>query len=761
MREPLSVPPLFVILIPLLLSACGGGANAPASTQEASSLTASRIVSLTAGDRHACALDANGGVRCWGDNFSGQLGDGTTTNAFAPVAVQGWPRNATAIAAGMSFSCALIAGGAECLGGNQHGQLGDGTNLNSPRPVDVTGLGSGVTALAAGTHFLCGLTAGGGVSCLGDNHYGQLGNGTTTDAYAAQGVSGLSGATAIAAGEDLACALIGDGTVRCWGNNAYGQLGSGATTVLTQPATVPGLDSGVAAVSAGQDFTCVLTTAGGASCIGDNPYGQIGSGSPQLAPLPYGVKNLGSGVSAVATGNDFACALTAQGAVQCWGNNTSGQLGNNTTTASRAPVDVAGLGANMIALATGADFACAADSGGAARCWGNNTAGQLGNDANGFSAKPVAVNGVSNAVALAAGADFACALVTDGTVACWGDNTHGQLGNGSSVSTRQAVTVSGLGNVTALSAGYGHACALDGGGRVWCWGRNARGELGDGSRNDAATPVVVTGLRGNIIAVAAGRLGTCALNAAGTAQCWGDGAFGELGNGGTAGSLQPVAVTGLGGNATAIGASRGRNAFCAVVAGALRCWGDQAIYLLYRTTPALSSVPVTVNGFDQGATALALGAHHACILNGNGGVECWGNNGHGELGDGSVARGAVGSAVPAYTALAVAVSGLSDARAIATGRDFSCALTGAGEVLCWGRNDHGQLGNGTTTGSPFPVRVRGLGAVTALVAGGDFACALTAAGRVLCWGNNNAGQLGTRTTASYPQATVPVEAAIR
>ena len=758
MRNSLSIPSLLLILISLLVASCGGGAASDATplSVEARAVRLTHIVSLAAGEQHACALGADGAVLCWGNDFSGQLDDGTTANAFAPVAAPAWSHDVTALAAGMTFSCALVAGGTQCVGGNEHGQLGNGTDINSLRAVTVAGLGSGVTALAAGEHFLCGLVAGGGVRCLGDNQYGQLGDGTTTDADAAQAVSGLTGVTAIAAGDDLTCALIKDGTVRCWGNNAYGQLGSGATTLNLQPTTVFGLNSGVAAVSPGQDFTCVLTSAGGAACIGDNPYGQLGSGSPQLGSLPYGVKNLASGVSTLAAGNDFACALTIAGAVQCWGNNTVGQLGNGTTTAALAPAEVSGLGSSVIALAAGVDFACAANSGGAVQCWGDNAAGQLGNDVVGYSLKPVPVSGVRDAVAIAAGADFACALSAAGTVSCWGDNSHGQLGDGSTVSANRAVAVHGIGTVTALSAGYGHACALDSIGQPWCWGQNARGQLGDGGRNDSEVPVAVSGLTGTIMAIAAGRLSTCALNAAGAVQCWGDGAFGELGNGTTGGSLQPVTVLGLGGNATAIGASRGRDAFCAVVGGALRCWGDQAIYVLYANTPNLSDVPVEITGLDQGVTALALGAHHACIINGEGGVQCWGNDGHGELGDGTIAPGAVDGAAPAYTALAMSVVGLSDAHAVTAGRDFSCALTAAGEVHCWGRNDHGQLGDGTLADSAVPVAVRGLGAVAAVVAGGDFACALTIQSQVLCWGNNDVGQLGTRTADSYPQATVPV-----
>jgi alpha-tubulin suppressor-like RCC1 family protein len=741
----------------LLLSGCPSGDGSAAQAQSASAVLIRETVALDAGDGHACALDDHGAVTCWGHNFSGQLGDGSQIDAFAPVAAGGWSGNVGAVAVGMNFSCVLIAGGAQCLGGNDHGQLGDGSNLASLRAVNVVGLDSGVTALAAGADFLCGLTAGGGVRCLGDNHYGQLGNGNTTDAYTAGDVSGLTtGVTAISAGDDAACALSGDGTVRCWGNNADGLLGSGASALSTVPVTVNSLATGIAAVAPGEDFSCVLTTAGGASCIGNNAFGQIGSGSPENAPMPYGVKNLGSGVTAVAAGADFGCALTTAGAVQCWGNNAYGQLGNGTTEASRVPVEVSGLGSGVRAIAAGVDFACAVDSGGGVQCWGSNKSGQLGAGRPTVAPTPGTVTGLgSGVIALGVGPDFACALTTTGTIRCWGDNGYGQLGDGGTISSLQPVTVEGLNGITALAVGYDYACALDVTGGVHCWGRNDRGQLGDGSLRDSAAPVTVAGLGGTVTAITAGHLTTCALTADGAIQCWGDGAYGELGNGTTAGAMTPTAVTGLGGAATAVAASITRNTVCAVVAGALRCWGDAGV-LTGIAVADHSTVPVVLTGLDDGVTALTVGAHHACILTQAGGVQCWGSDARGQLGDGgTVARSSVDGGT-ASTPLAVAVEGLSGVRAVAAGRDFSCALIDTGQVRCWGSNDHGQLGNGTTVDSARPVTVEGMADAAAVAAGGDFACALTAAGRVLCWGNNTTGQLGTRAAGSYPASSVPV-----
>ena len=178
--------------------------------------------------------------------------DRTTSPILArPVATP--LQNITAIAAGGSHTCALTAaGGVKCWGDNSNGQLGDGTTDHRLIPVDVVGLGSGVSAIAAGGDYTCAVTGAGGVKCWGDNFYGQLGDGTTFDRWTPVDVAGLSsGVSAIAAGGRHSCALSGAGQVKCWGNNIVGQLGDGTTTNRSAPADVVGLDSGSNAIAAG------------------------------------------------------------------------------------------------------------------------------------------------------------------------------------------------------------------------------------------------------------------------------------------------------------------------------------------------------------------------------------------------------------------------------------------------------------------------------------------------------------------------------
>ncbi|MES2933570.1 MAG: fibronectin type III domain-containing protein, partial [Pseudomonadota bacterium] len=322
----------------------------------------------------------SGGMKCWGYNHDGQLGDNSTTNRMTQVDVAELGSGVSAIAMGWYHSCALTTAGAvKCWGNNKYGQLGDNSTTNRLTPVDVTGQTSGVSAIAAGSRHSCALTATGGVKCWGTNEYGQLGDNSTTNRLTSVDVTGLtSGVSAISAGSSHSCALTTAGGVKCWGNNGSGQLGDNSRTDSLTPVDVAGLTSGVSAIATGYGHSCALTGSGGVKCWGYNSYGQLGDNSTTESMTPVGVTGLSSGVIAIATGFYGSCGLTATGGVKCWGFNYDGELGDNSTTDRLTPVDVIGLANGVSAIDSHSFHSCALTTAGAVKCWGTNSYGQLG-----------------------------------------------------------------------------------------------------------------------------------------------------------------------------------------------------------------------------------------------------------------------------------------------------------------------------------------------------------------------------------------------
>jgi alpha-tubulin suppressor-like RCC1 family protein len=353
--------------------------------------------------------------------------------------------------------------------------------------------------------------------------------------------------TALTLGAVHTCALLSDGTVRCWGRNDSGQLGDGTTTSSPTPVAVMGLGGMATALVAGGDHTCALLSDDTVRCWGRNDSGQLGNGTTTPSPTPVAVMGLGSMATALVAGGDHTCALLADGGVQCWGRNDSGQLGNGTTTPSPTPVAVMGLGGMATALVAGAYHTCALRSDGTVRCWGRNDSGQLGDGSRMNRPTPVpVVDLVGTASTLTAGALHTCAVISDGRVQCWGRNDSGQLGDGTTTRSPTPVAVTGLGGTAAaVEAGGVHTCALLADGHVQCWGSNFCGQLGDGTTTNRSTPTTVTGLGGTAAVVDAGGFHTCALLADGRVQCWGCNDYGQIGDRSRTPRLTPVTAVNL------------------------------------------------------------------------------------------------------------------------------------------------------------------------------------------------------------------------
>lgn len=332
---------------------------------------------------------------------------------------------------------------------------------------------------------------------------------------------------------------------------------------------------------------------------------------------------------------------------------------------------------------------------------------------------------------LSTGAGFSCQVLTSTeTAQCWGENDFGVLGDGTTTSSATPVQVTGLTQVVSIEVADAHACALTAAGTVFCWGDRQGGALGDGPDTGTgrtnSTPVQVHDL-GRVVALAQG-LGyrdSCAIVYGGKVTCWGLGHDGQLGNGTKDKNLTPGFVSGL---TSAVSVGVGPGFTCATTArGSEFCWGsdDKGQLGIGTMSEKDSTRPVQVLGVTQ-AVDTAVGDSHACILDRSGHARCWGRNQWGQLGTGT-------------TTLPVArpqsVHGGRRFTKISAGVLYTCGLSG-GQAFCWGYNRHGSLGDGTTTNRATPTRVAGgLTRLTTISAGAVSSLAARGDGTAWAWGD--------------------------
>jgi alpha-tubulin suppressor-like RCC1 family protein len=345
--------------------------------------------------------------------------------------------------------------------------------------------------------------------------------------------------------------------------------------------------SGFTKVSAGSDFTCAVKTDGTVWCWGLNTSGQLGDGTTTNRNRPVQVLGL-TGVADVDNQSDYACALKTIGTVVCWGNGGFGQLGNGGTTNSSTPVQVSGL-SSVTQIATGYGHVCAVISNGTVSCWGWNIVHQLGDGTTTSRTTPISVSGITTATEVRAGAWNSCALLANQTLTCWGD-ANGFRGSAGSASTKSSPT--GISGVTLLSKAHGqHMCAKLTDESVKCWGYNDHGQIGDNSQINRNTPVLISSLAG-MIGMSSANHTTCALKSDGTPWCWGWGGFGMLGTGNDGEQYVPAAVQGVTGVSQI---SSGYVHTCALLTDStIKCWGRNQYGSLGNGTLTNSALAVSV-----------------------------------------------------------------------------------------------------------------------------------------------------------------------
>lgn len=357
--------------------------------------------------------------------------------------------------------------------------------------------------ISAGLTHTCAVAADGQGYCWGANHRGQLGIGTAGGILTTpQPVTGGHTWRAIQTSRVFTCGLTTDDEMYCWGSNTFGELGIGSSDFATHPVPEPvtgGLSfQSLAELGDNQSSSaCGVTTGGDMYCWGSNTRGEVGAGSAsahEATPRLVIGGNVFAGPAAVA--RRFACGLTMNGEVLCWGANDFGQLGRGMKSPFEATPAIVGGGHGFQSLAVGSIHACGIDGSMAAWCWGRNQDGELGlGSVGGDFPMPQLVSGGHAFLELSAGWAFVCGVDDAGNGQCWGQNQMGQLGRGFTSGDQSApgLVVGGHAFET-IDAGRQHACGVTSDGEVYCWGNGSVGQLGTGSTSSSPAPTLTMDL---------------------------------------------------------------------------------------------------------------------------------------------------------------------------------------------------------------------------------------------------------------------------
>lgn len=765
---------------------------------------------IAAGMDYGCGIAKDGIAYCWGDNTYGQLGDGSTVKRTIPVAVSGGHRFKSIYVSRIlpeAHTCALTElDNAYCWGRNWTGQLGNGTTIDSSIPVLVSG-GLTFTSLAVGGDFTCGLTQQGQAYCWGmSGSWGALGGSTTAEQYVpAISAAGLA-FSSISTGLEQVCGVTTTGAAYCWGRGENGVLGQGVLANSLTPVLVSGGKTW-RSVSAGPSFTCGITALGEGYCWGNGAYG-LGSGKVMgNTAMPIAMAG-GINFDSISVGLSHACGFASSGEAYCWGYGAYGALGNNSIGQANQPhrvldpcdgcpvdgdadgdgycgeydcddndaslhpdapercddvdSDCDGSLVDEYPTIDGVYPACDVDgdgveadgdhdgiiggtpcpSGVAVGCDDNcadvANPDQMDTDGNGFG------DACNCLWASCAELGVNCGTVSDGcgrTLNCGSCMTPQTCGGGGvpnvcgCTPTTCAVQHAECGSIPDGCGGTFN-CGPCSGSRT-CGGAGIPNTCACAPNSCQTTGGASCGFGTTWLQVDAGTYHACGIATSRSVYCWGrnsgdnltDG--GALGDGTTVNRSMPTLV--FGGYSFA-SISAGISYSCGLtMSGEVYCWGNNRLGQFGNGTTTSSLKPVRAGGslsFRSIATNKGLQAStaHTCGLTSDGQIYCWGSNLNGKLGNGTV----VSATSP------VAVSGGLTFQAVAVGGEHSCGLTTEGVAYCWGSGNRYQIGDGQTIDRSVPTRVSGDQVFDSLVAGAEQTCARAADGNAYCWGSGAA-----------------------
>lgn len=732
------------------------------------------------------AIDTTGAMWGWGNNSSGQVGDGSTLQRSSPVQI-GTLTNWSKVSKGTNTTLSVKTDGTLWSWGlNNVGQLGDGTTVNKSSPVQVGTLTG--WAYVAGDNVSLSIKTDGTLWAWGLNSVGQMGDGTTVNKSSPVQIGTLTNWAQVSGTGAASGAVKTDGTLWMWGNGASGALGNGGTTNRSSPIQVGTLTNWSKVYSGAYSCAVAIKTDGTLWAWGNNANGTLGDGTTvnKSSPIQIGTLTTWSKVYLKALS---VIALKNDGTVWVWGLNSSGQLGLNDTTNRSSPVQigllnnytdvkigetlsiftssdgynwssgpaavigqvgatnfstpqVVDLGTRKYASVAGLSTAMVAVSNDKKLWgWGANNVGQVGDGTTIERSLPTQVGTLTNWKSVYAnGASTASAIKTNGSLWTWGSNSNGELGNNTWGTANQVLRIpTQFTNLQYSDVSYGTGGLYVSGGALYACGNNLNYQLGDGTTVWKSSPVQI-GTQTNWSKVSAGKDFSLAIKTDGTLWAWGN----------NAGYIQGPFATNLA-NTTAYSSpiqialsygTLGNSGYSRYATHALTQegylvgWGRNPNYQVgNNSTTGDISGPIIID--TNVWSSVSDGSSTSMGIKSNGTLWGWGTESYGELGDGIVNS--------VYSS-PVQIGTLTNWSKVSTAAGTNYFINTTGAIYAAGRNQSGQLGDGTTVDKSSPVQIGTLTTWSKVSGGTYFAASIKTDGTLWMWGVNTYGQLGDGTT---------------
>ncbi|WP_340598786.1 RCC1 domain-containing protein [Bdellovibrio sp. GT3] len=703
----------------------------------------SSILKMAGKKKVRCAIYTGGVLKCWGNNYAGMLGTGSSEAGTTAPAVVNAGTSYSHIAPSEWHVCGITTGGdLQCWGNRSSYRVGD-NNPSGVAASPVT-IGTGFSALGIGVNTTCAVKSG-QVYCWGQNITTAGGSWTTPTLINPGGANPF---VSVDVGYNSVCALNNINELYCFGGNSSGQLGNGTTTAVDPPAA----SSSATNVSkfsinwnfSGQSHACALSTTGAVSCWGANNYGYLGDNSTTTRTSPTPV-NGSATYTDIIVGASTACAIVDNGSINCWGSNSNNSsnisfgwllgIGDSLlTTTALVPTPISDS-ATYSQVSSG-ESTCGVTTAGRVKCWGEIDFLGIGDDT-GISRWAPSEADKGQKYKFVSMGGFGCGITTSDQLKCWGKNVddsgvYWSIGDDTKLYRPSPVMLDRGQTYSKVAVGKNHACGITTDGTLKCWGRNHNGQLGTGTSGaswDKITPFIIDGSN-RYTDVTAGNNHTCAITVANDLKCWGDSGFGQVGHGFVTSAVAiPTIITS---GTKYISVKAGSSHTCAITqSNDMYCWGYNSYNEIGDGTSTQRTSPTLVSGglkFTHAATSSAFGSAASCGLATDQKVYCWGSHFHATNGTGS------NRTTPTEITASAAYSDLAG-----NGVNMCAKRVSNNAWWCWGTSDNGTQGtggNGTGSNSYNPTAVLGGENYSVVGVGRNASCAVAPDGTLKCWGTS-------------------------